>query len=128
MCLNRACARSGKRARALAILIVAAACLLPAPASAMELVMLDAAWCSHCRAFKRQVLPWYGSTQIGRAIPLRIAQSGQPLWFRASGPVQGVPTFILVDRGREVRRFFGYSDPRAFFEKLVLHANSYLRG
>ena len=90
--------------------------------------MFDAPWCGYCRAFKRDVLPWYGATQVGRAIPLRLASSGQPVWFRLNGPVHGVPTFILVDGGREVRRFSGYSDPRAFFEKLVLNAESYVRG
>jgi thiol-disulfide isomerase/thioredoxin len=109
------------------VLVIAVASLWPASASALELVMFDAPWCGHCRAFKRDVLPWYGSTQVGRIIPLRLAVSGQPVWFRLNGPVQGVPTFVLVDGGREVRRFSGYTDPRTFFERLVLNAESYVR-
>lgn len=116
-----------KCASPFAALVVLVAGFWPASASALELVMFDAPWCGHCRAFKRDVLPWYGSTQVGRVIPLRLASSNQPVWFRLSMPIQGVPTFILVDGGREVRRFYGYSDPRAFFEKLVLNAESYIR-
>jgi thiol-disulfide isomerase/thioredoxin len=115
------------QARSLYLMISAAACFWSAPASALELVMFDAPWCGHCRAFKRDVLPWYGSSKVGRVIPLRVASMGHPVWFRLSSPIHGVPTFILVDGGREVRRFYGYSDPRAFLERLVMHAQSYVR-
>lgn len=96
------------------------------PAFAVDLVMFDAPWCGYCRAFKADVLPWYSSTAVGRVVPLHVVSSQEPAWFNLQEPIRGLPTFVLVDGGREVGRFSGYSSSRVFFDTLNAKLRDYL--
>ena len=85
-------------------------------ASAAELVMLEGRACGRCKQFLAEVAPSYGATPTGRLMPLRVIDVDQSTpWFRLNGPVEGTPTFLLVDRGREIGRISGYSSREAFY-------------
>jgi len=87
---------------------------------AAELVMVDMRSCSYCAKFRREVAPTYEGTAAGQLAPLRRVS---PL-NRWPADLAGVrrapfaPVFILVDDGREIGRFAGYTDAQAFWASL----------
>ena len=94
-------------------------CAMPA-SQAAELVMVEMRACSYCAKFRNDVAPSYNSTAAGQVAPLR---SVSPLkkWPADLAGVRRAPytpVFILVDEGREIGRFAGYTDPDAFWAKL----------
>ena len=104
-------------------LIVTVAAVFAGTASlsqAAELVMLDLRSCSYCAKFRRDVAPTYGTTEAGRVAPLRIVSPLKkwPEDLAGVRPAPYTPVFILVDQGREVGRFAGYTDAEAFWAKL----------
>lgn len=86
-------------------------------AQATELVMFERAGCVYCAKFDRDIAPIYEKTDEGRLAPLRRV----PLSGEASGdihlaaPVRFTPTFVLVDRGREIGRITGYASDESFW-------------
>jgi hypothetical protein len=89
-------------------------------AQAAELVMLDMRSCSYCAKFRRDVAPTYAATEAGRVAPLRLVSPLKkwPQDLAGVTPARYTPVFILVDQGREVGRFAGYTTPQAFWAKL----------
>jgi hypothetical protein len=89
-------------------------------AGAAELVMVDVAWCSYCAKVRREVAPSYGETAAGKVAPLRKVSplKSWPQDLAAVTPAPFTPVFILVDRGREIGRFMGYTDAAAVWAKL----------
>jgi hypothetical protein len=113
-------------------LIVAVAAVLALPASAAELVMFRRAGCPWCQAWDREVGAVYGKTEIGRRLPLRMAEfaGGRPA-VALSGPVRFSPTFVLIDRDREVARIEGYPGEDFFWgllERAIHHLPSQAAG
>jgi thiol-disulfide isomerase/thioredoxin len=104
-----------------ALAVYAAVCIaqfIPASAAAAELVMFDGKWCGRCKQFLAEVAPVYHTTPPGKAMPLRVVdlQQTRP-WFRVSAPVEGTPTFVLVDKGAELGRITGYTTREAFLQQ-----------
>lgn len=105
--------------RGLAVCIaVAFAPLVSSTADAAELVMFDGKWCGRCKQFLAEVAPVYHTTPPGKAMPLRVVdlQQTRP-WFRISAPIEGTPTFVLVDKGAEIGRITGYTTREAFIQQ-----------
>ena len=79
-------------------------------ARAAELVMFERAGCAWCEAFDREIAPIYGKTEEGLRAPLRRVDTARPvppdLAFIETERL--TPLFVLVDRGREIRRIRGY--------------------
>jgi hypothetical protein len=107
------------------LLLAAAICLaifvpLPVRANAAELVVVGRDNCPYCRAWELEVGKIYGKTAEARFAPLRRIDisdiSRAPYSFRE--PVRYTPTFILVDRNREIGRIVGYSDQAMFWGSL----------
>ncbi len=79
-------------------------------ARAAELVMFESPYCEWCEAWDQDVGVVYHKTEEGRLAPLRRVQQHAPL-AEDLGAVRAIvytPTFVLVDRGREVGRITGY--------------------
>lgn len=89
-------------------------------ATAAELIYIADPSCAPCKLFDRQVAPLYPKTGEARLAPLRSLPFGQPL-PAAYGYIvapRAAPTFVLVDNGRELGRFEGYSSDELFWMNL----------
>jgi hypothetical protein len=77
---------------------------------AAELVMLGEAGCSHCEQWNEEIGVVYHKTAEGQRLPLRRVDIHDPLPEDLTYLVKGgyTPTFVLVDKGREVGRIRGY--------------------
>jgi hypothetical protein len=94
-----------------------------AQTAAVELVMYRRAGCPYCAQWDREVGPVYPKTEVGRALPLRLADLDQPSdqkIFLAS-PVRYTPTFVLVADRREIVRLEGYPGEDFFWGFLDSH-------
>ena len=91
-----------------------------AGAQAAELVMVDMKACSYCAKFRHDVAPTYDSTAAGQMAPLRKVSPLKkwPADLAGVRPAPYTPVFILVDNGREIGRFAGYTNAQAFWAKL----------
>src|SRR5688500_16240905 len=97
--------------KALQMAVALLALILTRPADAAELVMLDDRACVYCRQFHREVGRDYSNTGAGETAPLRKVNRWRkwPEDLGAVAPAYFTPVFILVDEGREVGRFAGYT-------------------
>ena len=51
-------------------------------------------------------------------MPLRVVDHQQVRpWFRIAAPIEGTPTFVLVDKGVELGRITGYTSREAFLQQ-----------
>ena len=106
-------------ARGLLALAAFSLCTLaPVAAHAAELVMFDGKWCGRCKQFLAEVAPVYHTTPPGKAMPLRVVdlQQTKP-WFKIAAPIDGTPTFVLVDNGAERGRITGYTTREVFIQQ-----------
>jgi hypothetical protein len=94
----------------LGLLLAAVAFASSAAADALELVMFRRAGCPWCAAWDREIGPIYAKTDVGRRAPLRFVDLGRTndTQFALASPVRFTPTFVLVDRDREIGRIEGY--------------------
>jgi len=89
----------------------------PAPLDAAELVMFEATGCEWCAAWDREIGIVYPRTEEGRQAPLRRVDKSQPRPADLAG-LEGVvytPTFVLMDRGKEIGRILGYPGESHFW-------------
>src|SRR5215467_533486 len=76
-----------------------------------ELLMFEDAGCVWCRRWNAEIAPSYSHTREGQRAPLRRvpirdqARAGVAL----ARPVNGTPTFVLVEDGQEIGRIDGYA-------------------
>jgi hypothetical protein len=92
-----------------AALLVAVISSAPA-ATALDLVMFRRAGCPWCAAWDREIAPIYGKTDAGRRAPVRLADLAHvdEMKLALRRPVRFTPTFVLLDRDREIGRIEGY--------------------
>ena len=80
------------------------------PVSAAELIMLEEDGCPWCERWNKEVGVVYHKTPEGQRAPLRrldIHKALPPeLKFLTKG--RYTPTFVLIDKGREISRIRGY--------------------
>lgn len=109
---------SSRAVQAVAGLLIAGSVALPSQAA--QLVLVQAKGCSYCAAFEREVGMRYGRTKAGAIAPLRRLSPlrSWPKDLSRVPPTRLSPIFILVDNGKEVGRFAGYTDPAQFWKKL----------
>jgi len=101
---------------------------LASPALASELVMFERPGCGWCARFNAEIAPIYAKTDEGRALPLRRVDLAEPLPADLAGidPGAFTPTFVVLDRGREIGRIRGYPGDAFFFGLLgrIMNATS----
>ncbi len=83
---------------------------VPASAKAVELLMFEARGCPWCERWQHEIGVAYPKTAEGQRATIRVLDIGAA---RRSGTalaaaITVTPTFVLVDRGREVGRIVGY--------------------
>lgn len=106
--------------RLLAALSIAFTIYCTPAASAAQLVYVEWSDCGICKVFNRQMAWAYSSSAVGKKVPLRrvdILRQWPGDLKRVRRP-EYTPVFILVDKGREVGRFAGYSNPQGFTQNL----------
>lgn len=108
----------------MAIVAVLASALATFPARTAELLVFERPGCPFCAAFEREVAAIYPRTDEGKLIPARHIDITKPIPADiAFVKVERLtPVFVLIDGGREIGRFRGYSGDDHFwglFGKLV---------
>ncbi len=95
---------------ALAMSAVSIIAALPATAQAAELLVFGSAHCPYCLAWEQEIGRTYSKTDEGHMAPLRRfdVHATLPGNLAKIDRVKITPTFVLVDKGREVGRIVGY--------------------
>jgi thioredoxin-related protein len=90
------------------------------PDSRLELLVVEVDNCIYCGIFRRDVAPTYQGSERSRTVPMRFVDINAPDVDRLSltGPIDSVPTVLVVENGREVGRIAGYVGPEFFFHSL----------
>tara|TARA_R110002020_G_scaffold50963_2_gene144443 strand:+ start:613 stop:963 length:351 start_codon:yes stop_codon:yes gene_type:complete len=91
--------------------------LMPAPATAAEMIMFEQAGCAWCKRFNEEIAPAWPNTEQGRSAPLRRIDIHAQLPEDLSGILveRFTPTFVLFDDGREIARLRGYPGDQFFW-------------
>jgi len=105
------------RSAATAILFVLSSAV---SAGAAQLIMIDDKGCPYCRQWNREVGATYSANPLGRIAPLRrvYGYKSWPADLKHIGGDNFTPTFILIDKGREIGRFHGYLGKEWFWNRL----------
>ncbi len=88
---------------------------------AAELVMFDAEGCEWCELWLEQIGPIYPKTAEGKFAPLRRIDMHED-WPKDLTDVKAVhfsPTFVVMDKGKEVGRILGYPGEDFFWPMLA---------
>lgn len=92
-------------------------------ATAIEIIVLEAPGCIYCDLFRSDVKPAYEASPTARAAPLRFLDLNDEAADKlelTGGPVDIVPTVVVMKDHKEVARIAGYLGQENFFR--VLHA------
>ncbi|HIQ47660.1 MAG TPA: peptide-methionine (S)-S-oxide reductase MsrA [Sulfurovum sp.] len=81
------------------------------PLGGKEIVVIDAEHCRFCEKFKAKVTDHYKGT-----IPLRTAHQEALKGFKLKSKIQGTPTIIFIEDGKEVEAYTGYMDEKTFYK------------
>ena len=89
-------------------------------ARAAELLMFESEGCSWCETWHREVGVVYSKTPEGRQAPLRRLEEDEPVPadIHLKTTVRYTPTFVLIEKGREVGRIQGYPGEANFWALL----------
>ena len=98
------------------------------PANSAELLLFEQEGCEWCEEWHKEVGVSYLLTQIGKRIPLRRLDIGDPVpsEITLSSGIVFTPTFVLVENRKEIGRILGFFSEYQFWslmedleEKLV---------
>ena len=92
-----------------------------ASARAAELLMFETRGCPWCAAWHREVGSGYARSTEGQRAPLRrldLADT-EKAGVTFATPITASPTFVLVDKGREIGRITGYPGADFFWGLLA---------
>jgi len=79
-----------------------------------EIIVVKAKHCGFCEKFKKDVLNNYKGT-----IPLREAYKNQLAAFKIHSKIEGTPTILFFQDGKEVYAHTGYMDEKSFYKALA---------
>jgi thioredoxin-related protein len=94
-----------------------------APAEApsdLEIVVVEAPGCIYCNLFRSDVWPFYESSQHAKTVPMRFADINSDAIeeLGLAGPIDSVPTALVLRQNMEVGRIPGYAGPESFFHSI----------
>ena len=91
--------------------------MLMVSAQTAELVMFDRAGCAWCLRWEQDVGPIYPKTPEGKRAPLRHVSLDRaiPQDLKLKPAIFYTPTFVLMEKGREIGRITGYMGDDAFW-------------
>ena len=81
------------------------------PLGGKEIVVIDAEHCRFCAKFKKNVTDNYNGT-----LPLRTTHQDTLKGFKLKSKIQGTPTILFIEDGKEVESFVGYMDEKTFYK------------
>jgi len=81
------------------------------PLGGKEIVVIDAEHCKFCEKFSKNVTDHYKGT-----IPLRTVHQDALKGFTLKTNIQGTPTIIFIEDGKEVESYTGYMDEKTFYK------------
>jgi len=81
------------------------------PLGGKEIVVIDAEHCKFCEKFKKNVTDHYKGT-----LPLRTTSQEALKGFKLKTQIQGTPTIIFIEDGKEVEAYTGYMDEKTFYK------------
>jgi peptide methionine sulfoxide reductase msrA/msrB len=81
------------------------------PLGGKEILVIDAKACPFCAKFKADVTAHYRGT-----LPLRTARQSQLKGFTLKTKIQGTPTILFIEEGKEVFAHTGYMDEKSFYK------------
>lgn len=87
----------------------------------VELIVVEVDNCLYCGVFRRDVVPTYEGSVRARSVPMRFININAPDvdQLALAGPIDSVPTVLVVENGRETGRIAGYVGPEIFFHSLA---------
>lgn len=93
---------------------------LPDKAVAMELIMFEQDSCEWCEVWDKEISGVYPKTKEGKAAPLRRVDIFDPVPkdLKDIRSPHFTPTFVLMDKGKEVGRIRGYPGEDFFWGML----------
>lgn len=88
--------------------------------SDLEIVVVEAPGCIYCHLFRRDVWATYESSRRAKSVPMRFVDvnSDDLHQLQLTGPIESVPTAVLVQRQKEVGRVPGYVGPENFLHSI----------
>lgn len=103
-----------------AIVGLAGAIFAGSSALAAQLLMLEQPGCSWCARFNAEIAPAWPNTSEGRRAPLRRVDITRPWPSDLAGIAieRFTPTFVLIDKGREIGRLRGYPGDEFFWTSI----------
>ena len=81
------------------------------PLGDKEIVVIEAEHCPFCKKFKTTVTDHYQGT-----IPLRTVHQDALKGFTLKTKIEGTPTILFIEDGKEVESFVGYMDEKSFYK------------
>ena len=88
------------------------------PLGGKEIIVIDAEHCRFCAKFKKNVTDHYNGT-----IPLRTVYQETLKGFKLETKIEGTPTILFVENGKEVESFVGYMDEKSFYKAIGTFKN-----
>ncbi len=87
----------------------------------MELLVLEIRNCAICGLVRTHIQPAYERSPRARDMPMRYVDvtSLDETKLDLNGPIDTVPTIVLMRNGKEVDRIAGYLGPELFFNVLT---------
>lgn len=91
-----------------------------AEGSDMELLVVETDDCVYCALFHRDVVPAYESSERAKSVPMRFVDINAVEYegLALQGPIDSVPTVLVVKSKQETGRIPGYVGPENFFHSV----------
>ena len=85
--------------------------------SNVEIVVVEAPGCIYCHLFRRDIGSPYELSERAKTIPMRFIDLNSEAvdHLTLAGPIESLPTALIVRETKEIGRIPGYVGPETFF-------------